>query len=213
MAANADETSVPQNESNPKPAGGLLRRAVKAAVFALAALVVSPLILITWLESVLTRGEAVFLTCAQLLAPMPGPPGVKLRGAFYWATLADCSWETSIGFGSVFTHRGAVLAANVSMGSYCVIGHANLGSGVMMGSRVSIPSGKRQHFGESGGIVAEARYDTVTIGAGCWIGEAAVILADVGEGSIVSAGAVIVKAMAGRSVIGGNPAQVLRSLA
>jgi virginiamycin A acetyltransferase len=190
-----------------------LRRALKACVFACATVLVSPLILLSWLESALSQGEGVFLTCAQLLACAPGPPGTKLRGAFYWATLEACSWETHIGFGSVFTHRGAILAANVSMGAYCVIGHANLGSGVMMGSRVSIPSGKRQHFGEAGNIVAEARYDTVSVGAGCWIGESACLLADVGEGSIVSAGAVVVKAMPARTVIGGNPAQVLKSLA
>ena len=82
-----------------------------------------------------------------------------------------------------------------------------------MGSRVSIPSGKRQHFGEGGSLVAEARYDTVKVGAGCWIGEGAILLAEVGEGSVVSAGAVVVKAMPGGSIIGGNPAQVLRSLA
>lgn len=164
MTATADPTTMPQ------PRGSAARRAVKALVFGIAALLVSPLILITWLESVTTKGEGVFLTCAQLLASLPGPPGAKLRGAFYWATLERCSWETHIGFGSVFTHRGAVLAPHVSMGAYCVIGHANLGAGVMMGSRISIPSGKRQHFGDAGGIVAEARYDTVSVGAGCWIG-------------------------------------------
>jgi acetyltransferase-like isoleucine patch superfamily enzyme len=209
MNATVDETSAPKG----KPRGSVLRRALKAVVFALAAALVSPLILLSWIESVITRGEGVFLTCTQLLALMPGPPGAKLRGAFYCATLERCSWETYIGFGSVFTHRGATLAAHVSMGAYCVIGHANLGSGVMIGSRVSIPSGKRQHFGEEGGIVAEARYDTVNVGAGCWIGEAACLLADVGAGCIVSAGAVVVKAMPARSVIGGNPAQVLRTLA
>ncbi|MEO8062841.1 MAG: hypothetical protein ABI821_08835 [Pseudomonadota bacterium] len=197
----------------PEPRGSAVRRALKALVFGIAALLVSPLILVTWLESVITKGEGVFLTCAQLLANLPGPPGAKMRGAFYCATLERCSWETNIGFGSVFTHRGATLAPHVSMGAYCVIGHANLGAGVMMGSRVSIPSGKRQHFGEEGGIVAAARYDTVSVGAGCWIGEAACLLADVGEGCIVSAGAIVVKAMPARSVIGGNPAQVLRTLA
>jgi len=190
-----------------------MRRVLKAVIFGIAWLLTSPLILLSWLESLLTRGEQVFLTCAQLLACMPGWPGARLRGAFYCSTLEDCSWETHIGFGSVFTHRGAKLASNVSMGAYCVIGHADLGRGVMMGSRVSIPSGKRQHFGEGGSLVAEARYDTVKVGAGCWIGEGAILLAEVGEGSVVSAGAVVVKAMPGGSIIGGNPAQVLRSLA
>jgi acetyltransferase-like isoleucine patch superfamily enzyme len=190
-----------------------LRRVLKMLVFGIAWLAVSPLVILSWLEARLTKGEQVFLFCAQLLAWMPGWPGARLRGAFYTGSLERCSWETHIGFGSVFTHRGAVLAANVSMGAYCVIGHAHLGAGVMMGSRVSIPSGKRQHFGEDGALVTEARYDTVSVGAGCWIGEGAILLSQVGPGSVVSAGAVVVKAMPERSIIGGNPAQVLRSLA
>ena len=201
------------NAANNIPRGSAARRALKALVFAIAALLVSPLILVTWIESLLVRGEGVFLTCAQLLACLPGPPGAKLRGAFYCATLGNCSWETHIGFGSVFTHRGATLAPHVSMGAYCVIGHANLGAGVMMGSRVSIPSGKRQHFADDGGVVAETRYDTVKIGAGCWIGEGAIILAEVGAGSVVAAGAVVVKAVPNACLVGGNPAQVLRALA
>jgi len=187
-------------------------RAIKAAVFAVAWLLVLPFILITWIEARLSRSEWVFLFCAQLLAPMPGWPGARLRGAFYWATLTNCSWETHIGYGSVFTHRGAILAANVSMGSYCVLGHVDLGARVMMGSRGSIPSGKRQHFGDDGEIVAEPRYDTVTVGTGCWIGEGAILLADVGAHSIVSAGAVVTKVMPGAHLIAGNPAQAVRSL-
>ena len=204
MSATIDQTTMSR--------GGPVRRVLKALVFGVAWVLVSPLILLTWLESLLTRSEQVFLFCSQLLALAPGWPGVQLRGAFYCATLQDCNWRTHVGFGSVFTHRGAKLAAHVSMGAYCVIGHVDLGPGVMMGSRVSIPSGKRQHFDEAGGITAEARYDTVSVGAGCWIGEGAILLAEVGAGCIVSAGAVVVKPMPARSVIGGNPAQVLRSL-
>ena len=87
-----------------------MKRALKALVFGLAWLVVSPFILITWLESLLTRSEQVFQFCAHLLAPWPGWPGAKLRGAFYCATLERCSWETHIGFGSIFTSRSAPTA-------------------------------------------------------------------------------------------------------
>lgn len=192
--------------------GHPLKRIVKAAVFALACVIVSPFMLLSWLEARLSGGESVFTGCAQLLALVPGRPGTLVRGAFYFGTLTRCSWQTHIGFGSLFTHRGAILAPHVSMGSYCVVGHAEFGPGVMMGSRVSIPSGKRQHFGEAGEIVAQARYDTVSIGAGCWIGEGAIILADVGSGCVVSAGAVVVKPILERCIVGGNPAQVLRVL-
>ena len=190
-----------------------MKRAIKAVVFVMAWLLVAPLILLTWLEAAISGSELVFNFCAQALAPLPGWPGVQLRAAFYSATLQNCSWEVHIGFGSLFTHRGAVLAAQVSMGSYCVLGHVDIGAGVMMGSRVSIPSGKRQHFGEGGEITAEARFDTVHVGAGCWIGEGAILLADVGAKSIVSAGAVVTKAMPGANLVAGNPAQPIRSLA
>jgi virginiamycin A acetyltransferase len=186
-----------------------LKLLVKGTIFALGCVLVSPLMLLSWIEARF-GGESVFTGCAQLLALVPGKPGALLRGAFYFATLQGCSWQTHIGFGSLFTHRGARVAVHVSMGSYCVIGHAELGPRVMMGSRVSIPSGKRQHFGEGGEIVAEPRYDTVRIGAGCWIGEGAIILADVGAGCIVSAGAVVIKPMPDAAVVGGNPAQVLK---
>jgi len=188
-----------------------MRRALKFLVFGIAWLLVLPLILVTWLEALVSRSEQVFQFCAHLLAPAPGWPGAKLRGAFYTATLANCHWETHIGFGSIFTHRGATLAAHVSIGAYCVIGHADLGPHVMTGSRVSIPSGKRQHFGDQGGVVTETRYDTVSVGARCWVGEGAIVLADVGADSIVAAGAVVVKPIPQSCLVGGNPAQVLRS--
>jgi UDP-3-O-[3-hydroxymyristoyl] glucosamine N-acyltransferase len=184
----------------------------KALAFSICLLLTSPLILLARLEQHIWNGEGVFALLAQLLAPLPGLPGSYLRGAFYFGTLKQCSWETRIGYGSIFTHRGGSLGTRASMGAYCVIGHANIGAEAMIGSRVSIPSGKRQHFGEDGELSADARYDTVTIGARTWIGEGAIVMADVGESCIVSAGAVVVKEMPSRTIIGGNPARVIRAM-
>jgi acetyltransferase-like isoleucine patch superfamily enzyme len=189
-----------------------VKRAVKAFVFAVALLVAAPLWIAAWLEKALWRGEGVYLTAAQLVALVPGPIGNFLRGAYYRMTLVDCSWETSIGFGSIFTHRGATVRRNVSTGSYCVIGHARIGAGTMFGSRVSVPSGKRQHFGDDGRLSTETRFDTVAIGAGCWVGEGAIVMADVGDRCVISAGAVVTKAVPANSIAGGNPAKVLRAL-
>jgi carbonic anhydrase/acetyltransferase-like protein (isoleucine patch superfamily) len=189
-----------------------LRRLVKRAVFAMSVIVASPVIALCMLEKVAWRGERLFLLGTHVFALVPGFPGTYLRAGFYWATLDACSWESHIGFGSLFTHRSASVGSRVSTGVYCVIGHARIGDGTMLGSRVSIPSGKRQHFDDDGALSAGTRYDTVSIGRGCWIGEGAIVMADVGDGTVVSAGAVVTQRVPERCLAGGNPAKVLRGL-
>lgn len=191
-----------------------LRLFAKAVVFAVSTVAVLPFVAVAWIEKRLGRGEAVFVFCAQLLALLPGLPGAWLRAAFYAGTLDECAWEVHIGFGSHFTHRGAVVGRNVSMGSFCVMGHAHIGQRTMIGSRVSIPSGKRQHLDAEGRLSgSEGRFDRVAVGDACWIGEGAILLSDVGARCIVSAGAVVVQPVPADSLAGGNPARVLRTLA
>ena len=87
------------------------------------------------------------------------------------------------------------------------------GARTRLASRVSIPSGKRQHLDEQGGIShGETVFTQVRIGADCWLGEGAIVLDDIGEASIVAAGAVVGHAMPGGVLIGGNPAKVIRAL-
>ena len=187
------------------------RRALKAAVFAAAAVAVFPAIAGAWLERRFTRSEQVFLFFAQSLALVPGLPGVWLRAAWYAGTLEQAHWETHVGFGSVIAKRGARLAARASIGSYCVLGHAELGEGVMMGSRVSVPSGKRQHFDADGRLSdGGGTFDIVRIGAGSWIGEGAIVVADVGARCVVAAGAVVTHPIPDGSLAAGNPARVIR---
>jgi acetyltransferase-like isoleucine patch superfamily enzyme len=188
------------------------RRFVKAVIFAVCVVVVSPFIALSWLEKSTLGSEGLFSLFAQLLAPVAGLPGSYLRGAYYFGVLERCAWETRVGYGSIFTHRGGSLGVRASIGAYCVIGHADIGDEVMMGSRVSVPSGKRQHLDDAGRLTSGTTYDTVRIGNKTWIGEGAIVLADVGSECIVSAGAVVTKEMPNRCLIGGNPARVLKEL-
>ena len=189
-----------------------VRRLAKAAVFAVCLTAVAPFIALAWVEKHLLQGDVLFSLFAQLLALFPGAPGSYLRGAYYFGTLEGCSWEVHVGFGSIFTHRGGALASRVSMGSYCVIGHARIGAEAMIGSRVSMPSGKRQHVDDMGKRMSGTRYETITIGTRTWVGEGAIIMANVGSDCIVSAGAVVTREMPSRVLIGGNPAIVIREL-
>jgi acetyltransferase-like isoleucine patch superfamily enzyme len=188
-------------------------QALKRLAFGLAAVLVAPLSLAAWLEHKGRAGEQVFAFGAQLLALAPGLPGAYLRLAYYHATLERCAWEAHIGFGSLFVRRAAVLGRHASMGCYCVIGNAEIGERAMIGSRVSVPSGKRQHLDESGRLSSsQGRFDRVTIGPDCWVGEGAIVMADIGAACIVAAGAVVSSPMPGGSLVAGNPARPVRSL-
>jgi len=184
---------------------------LKRMLFGLAVLMVWPFWLVTRLERALGISEEVFLFCGQCLAIMPGLPGAYLRGAYYFGSLEHCDWEVRIGFGSIFVKRAARIGKHASLGNYCVVGHADIGQAVMVGSRVSIPSGKRQHLDEAGRLSgSQGQFDRVTIGARSWVGEGAIVLADVGEDCIVGAGAVVNHAVPARSLVSGNPARVVR---
>jgi acetyltransferase-like isoleucine patch superfamily enzyme len=189
-----------------------LRRTIKAGTFAFCLLLTAVPVALAWVEKRVWNGQGLFALFSQLLAVVPGAPGVQLRAAFYFATLDRCHWEVHIGFGSLFVHRGAELGRHVSTGAYCVIGHATIGDGVRLASRVSIPSGKRQHLDERGALSAATHFDRVQVGPDCWVGEGAILLADVGPRSIVSAGAVVTHPLPGGCLAGGNPAKVLRQL-
>lgn len=183
---------------------------VKMFVFGVSFLAVLPLTAIVWLEKKLSKSEILFAGSAQFLALIPSILGVYLRAAFYFGSLDVCSWENHIGFGSLFSHRGARIERRVSTGVYCVLGHVDIGSDVRIASHVSVPSGKRQHLDDKGNLSGVSRYDRVSIGEGSWIGEGAIVLAAVGKRSIVSAGSVVVSDQPDDVIIGGNPAKVLK---
>jgi acetyltransferase-like isoleucine patch superfamily enzyme len=50
----------------------------------------------------------------------------------------------------------------------------------------------------------------VTVGAGAWIGTGAIVLADVGKGTVVAAGAVVTKPLPDNVIAAGVPAKVIR---
>jgi acetyltransferase-like isoleucine patch superfamily enzyme len=183
---------------------------LKRLAFLAAAVVAAPAVLIVRAEALFGRGEGVFSGFAELFAMVPGRPGTMLRAAYYSGTLREASWETSVGFGSVIVHRAASLGRHASLGRFCVIGEAEIGDSVMIGSRVSVPSGKRQHLDDEGRLSADAgRFERVKIGAGCWVGDGAVVMADVGPASIVAAGSIVSSPMPAGVTLGGNPARVL----
>jgi acetyltransferase-like isoleucine patch superfamily enzyme len=188
-----------------------IRPIAKRLVFLISLTVTAPLIAICRIERLISDSEWIFTGCSQILALVPTMAGLVLRSAFYFGTLDQCDWEVHVGFGTIFSHRMARLARHVSIGAYCVLGKVQIGQGAMIGSRVSIPSGKRQHLNRDGELAAQGTYDTVKIGEETWIGEGAIVVADVGHHCIVGAGAVVSEQIEPMKIAVGNPARVLEN--
>lgn len=156
------------------------------------------------------RSERLYVESAYALAVVPGYLGATMRRAYYWALLPRSPWDLGVEFGSAITHADARMGKNVYIGAYCLIGRVRIEDDVLIASRVSILSGRRQHrFHE--GSDRDAKFQEITIGAGAWIGEGAVVMADIGEGAIVGAGSVVVKPVPKGAVVAGNPARPLHA--
>lgn len=182
----------------------MLKRLVQGVAFVL----VIPAALL----SAFGRIRMLFGMFGQLYALIPGIPGDYLRIAFYKLTLEECSLESRISFGSFFAHPEARIGARVYIGAYCVLGRVNIGPGTQIATAVQVLSGKHQHARDAEGRISGAEhgsFTTVSIGAACWIGAAAIVMADIGDNTTIGAGSVVTKPIPANSTAVGNPARLL----
>lgn len=186
-----------------------MRAAIKSLLFGCGLLVSFPLALLC----LFGRLRPLFSMGAHAVALMPGLPGDYLRICFYRWTLRQCSLNSRISFGSFFAHPDVELAEGVYIGSYCILGRARIGRRTQIASGVQILSGARQHGRNAAGEIEGAEtgvFQTISIGADCWIGAGAIVMAPIGEGSTVGAGSIVTREIPPRAVAYGNPARVAK---
>jgi virginiamycin A acetyltransferase len=185
-----------------------MKGALKKTLYFLGVLLTAPLALLYKI----TRSHDLFAGQAQLLSLLPGKLGSYLRVAYYSMTLKQCPLEGYIGFGTFFAHPEVEIGRSVYIGAYCIIGMAKIGDNATIASHVSILSGKKQHgYKEIGKPIQEQKgvFTCVSIGENCWIGNNAVVMADLGVQNVVAAGSVVTKGTGPYEVLGGNPAAVI----
>lgn len=190
-----------------------MKSLAKFAVHCLATVVVSPMLLTYVIGSLVLGKDRALEGATQTLALLPGISGIYLRRAFLVCVLARCSRSAEIGFGTIFSQAGVVIDENVYVGPRCHLGLVHLERDVLVAAGVHIPSGGKTHYFDDPNMPIKDQGGErvlVRIGEGAWIGSAAVVMADVGKGSVVAAGSVVTKPLPENVIAGGVPAKVIR---
>lgn len=191
-----------------------MKRYMKTVVNALALLLVLPCYVVLRLSSLILGPEKAFPGWSQALSLVPGLTGVYLRRAFYRLVFPRCGADSCLSFGTVFSHPTAEIGRTVYVGIGCCIGAVTLEDDVLIGSHVSIANGGAQHGIERLDIPIReqpGQWPRITIGCDSWVGDRAIVLADVGKHCVIGAGSVVTMPIPDYAIAVGVPARVIRS--
>ncbi len=191
------------------------RNQLKRSVKNLFLMLVLPVYGLYRLLSLAGSQGGTFQSFSQALSLVPGKTGIYLRAAFYRLACQDTSDEISVGFLTLLSHRNTTIRKGVYIGPQCNIGMCSIGENTLVGSGVHILSGSRQHgFADAERPIQEqgGSYEKVRIGDDCWLGNGALVMADIADHSVLASGSVLVKQVdeAG-GIFAGNPARLIRS--
>lgn len=157
--------------------------------------------------------DLIFLFSSQLLALFPYVVGTIIRYEFYRFALTKCGRNVMIGYGTVFIYRDIEIGDNVLIGMYNTVHHCDFGSYVLTAEGCRFLSGARYHnfddvdrpMALQGGSLKRIR-----LSDDVWVGANAVVMANLGRGCIVGAGAVVGDDVQEFSIVGGVPAKEIR---
>jgi virginiamycin A acetyltransferase len=190
-----------------------MRETLKTAARGIAFVTVLPALLSYAIRAMILGRDRALEGSTQMLSLVPGLPGQYMRRAFLAHTISGCDPSAVVSFGTIFSKSGARLDERVYVGPGCHLGLVHIARDVLVGSGVHITSGRHTH-GTTHAVTPireqEGQRTLVRIGAGAWIGSAAVVMADVGAHSVVGAGAVVTEPIPESVVAAGVPARIVR---
>lgn len=187
------------------------RSTIKTAVHAVAVVIVFPLVVANWFSRALLD-DSCFPALSQLLSLLPGKSGSYLRIAFYRFAIKKCHSNTFLSFLVIFSQSDMEIEEGVYVGPSCNIGSCKIGRNTLLGSGVHIMSGKQQHNYSDPSIPIKdqgGQFQKIEIGEDCWIGNGAMIMANLGDRCIVGAGSVVTGDIPDGSIVAGNPAKII----
>jgi acetyltransferase-like isoleucine patch superfamily enzyme len=190
-----------------------MRAALKSLANGAALLLALPWYLVFRCNGFLLGRAKAFAGCSQALSLIPGLPGVYVRRAFYRLVLPRCGPDACLSFGTVFSHPSAEIGARVYVGLYCCLGDVTLGDDALLGSNVSVINGGEQHGTTRLDVPIReqpGKWPRISVGRDSWIGDRAVVMADVGNHCVIGAGSVVTAPVPDYGIAVGVPARVIR---
>lgn len=150
----------------------------------------------------------------EFISRAPFSIGWKFRRAVYHQLLPAIPADVTLHYGVKIEDRQTSFGKDVWVSSGTYIDYVIFGDYVLVGPNAVILSGGKHHRTEKLDVPIKLQGNNpkapIHLGNGCWIGAAAIIMADIGEHAIVGAGAVVTKPVPAYAVVAGNPAKIIR---
>lgn len=148
------------------------------------------------------------------VSALHGVLGATIREAFYRRTLQYVGEGTSFIHGCIFSYPNVSIGSYVRIGFGTNVGLVDIGDDTRIGPYCSLLSGSHMHGIERTDIpirLQPGRLQRISVGRDCWLGSHVIVMADIGEGSVIGSGAVVTKPIPPWSIAVGNPAKCIAS--
>ncbi|MFT4788229.1 MAG: virginiamycin A acetyltransferase [Paraglaciecola sp.] len=190
-----------------------MKSILKQILFIIAAVIALPFTLSFSLLSFILPQDTLLASISQCLSLIPTKLGNYIRAGFYRFVLTKCSPDAVVSFLVLLSQQDTEIGAGVYIGPQCNIGKCKIGPNTLLGSGVHIMSGKEQHnFDDVNSPIKNqgGNFEKISIGMNSWIGNGAMIMANIGEGCVIGAGSVVINDIPDFAIVAGNPAKVIR---
>lgn len=191
-----------------------MRNTLKTGVTLLFTLLSSPVFVSFILIRRIADQDRLIAGYSQFLSLFPGQLGNYLRKCSLQFMITHCSTDAVISFGVLLSQQDTEIHQGTYIGPQCNIGRCTIGANCLLGSGVHLMSGKKQHnFEDLDTPIREqgGHFDKITIGEDTWIGNGALVMANVGKKCVIAAGSVVTQDVEDYCIVAGNPARVIKS--
>ena len=190
-----------------------MKKIIKSMVIGFFFILVLPFGLLAKIQYKLFGSQMFFAMFGEAFALLPSFFGYFSRACYYKITLKKSHLDLYVAFGSLITKIDTEIGKTVGIGGRTTVGLVSIGDYTILANYVSILSGSKQHNFDNPdeNVVGKVNnFEKMMIGANVFIGDQSVIMANIGDKSIIGAGSIVVKDIPPYSIAVGNPAKVVK---